>query len=91
MTDTDAAACYVPEPGDTDADRLAWAMKEIDRLRAANGLRALHYVQDEIRQLSSISLTSEGKHALLCWRIMLRDVWGKEFRDGEFVFLEPQP
>ena len=55
---------------------------------AADGLRALFYVQDEIRHLSSISLTSEGKHALSCWRIMLRDVWGKEFRDGEFVFLD---
>lgn len=59
---------------------------------AADGLRALHYVQDEIRHLSSIeiALTSEGKHALLCWRIMLRDVWGKEYRDGEFVFLDTE-
>ena len=55
---------------------------------AADGLRALHYVQDEIRHLSSIELTPEGQHALLCWRIMLRDVWGKEFRDGQFVFKE---
>jgi hypothetical protein len=55
---------------------------------AAAGVRALHYVQREIRHLSAIDLTQEGKHALLCWRIMLRDVWGKEFRGGEFVFLE---
>jgi hypothetical protein len=55
---------------------------------AAQGLRALHYVQDEIRRLSSIGLTLEGKHALLVFKLMLREVWRKEFRDGEFVFLE---
>jgi hypothetical protein len=70
---------------DTDADL------ETTRRHAANGLRALHYVQDEMRHLVSISLTSEGKHELLCLRLMLREVWGKELRDGEFVFLEPQP
>jgi len=59
--------------------------------RLANeGLRALHYVQDEIRYLSSIKLTREGEHALLCYKQMLRQVWAKEFRDGEFVFLEHQ-
>jgi hypothetical protein len=55
---------------------------------ATLGLRALHYVQDEIRHLSSIKLTPEGDHALLVFRVMLRAVWGKEFRDGEFVFLD---
>ena len=56
--------------------------------QAAQGLRALHYVQEEIRHLSSIWLTPEGEHALLVFRLMLREVWRKEFRDGEFVFLE---
>ena len=56
--------------------------------QAAQGLRALHYVQEEVRHLSSIWLTPEGEHALLVFRLMLRQVWRKEFRDGEFVFLE---
>jgi hypothetical protein len=55
---------------------------------AALGVRALHYVQDEIRYLSSIRLTPAGEHALLVFKIMLQQVWRKEYRDGEFVFLE---
>lgn len=58
-------------------------------LKLANeGLRALHYVQDEIRHLDAISRTREGDHALLVYRVMLREVWRKEYRDGAFVFLE---
>jgi hypothetical protein len=55
------------------------------------GIRALHYVQDEMRHLSSIKLTREGEHALLVFKVMLRQVWHKEYRDGTFVFIEEVP
>jgi hypothetical protein len=57
-----------------------------------DGLRALHYVQDEIRRLSNTDgLTREGRHALLCYRNMLREVWGKEYAGGTFVFIAKDP
>jgi hypothetical protein len=59
--------------------------------QATQGLRALHYVQEEIRHLHAINRTREGDHVMLVFRLMLREVWGKEFRDGQFVFLEAQP
>jgi hypothetical protein len=68
-------------------------MTDDDRLldNAAAGVRALHYVQNEIRHLSAIDLTPEGKHARLVFSLMLREVWGKEYRDGAFVFLDGPP
>jgi len=66
-------------------------MSEHEDKLAAQGLRALHYVQDEIRHLDAIKRTREGDHALLIFRLMLREVWRKDFRDGEFVFLEDAP
>ena len=59
--------------------------------QAIQGLRALHYVQEEIRHLDAISRTREGDHVMLVFRLMLREVWGKEFRNGEFVFVENAP
>jgi hypothetical protein len=61
---------------------------------AADGIRALHYVQDEIRHLTAEksrgNLTREGEHALLVFRAMLHQVWRKEYRDGVFVFLDAE-
>ena len=57
-----------------------------DDKAAEQGRRALNYVQDEIRRLSSIKLTREGQHELLCLKVMLAQVWQKEFCDGVFVF-----
>lgn len=57
------------------------------------GVRALHYVQDEIRRLYAVKergwLTKDfGEHSLSIFTDMLKRVWGKEYRDGEFVFIK---
>ena len=71
-------------------------LENMERLRrqADTGLRALHYVQDEIRHLTAEksrgNLTREGEHALLVFQAMLHRVWRKEYRDGVFVFWEAE-
>ncbi len=52
------------------------------------GVRALHYVQDEIVRLSAHTHTLQGLAQRSCLKDMLRAVWGKEYRDGEFVFIK---
>jgi hypothetical protein len=59
--------------------------------RAIQGIEALRYVQDEIRYLTAIDRTREGDHALRVFQLMLRQVWEKQFVNGEFLSLEDIP
>ena len=90
MTTTQSAASSSASPS-ASASGHSCSGPSSGEQAAELGRRALHYVQEEIRYLSSIRLTPEGEHALLCWRIMLRTVWRKELRDGRFVFLDDAP
>ena len=46
---------------------------------------AMAYVGGQIAYLSAIKLTPEGRHALLCYKVMLRHVWHIDWKDGRFV------